>query len=62
MAFLLGSCAKRDDETSTKTEWEWMAESPSGKYTPIFNSEDEVKKYIENNNKDFGTGTIIHRK
>jgi len=39
-----------------------MAISPSGKQTLIFNSEGEVKNYIQINDKDFGTGTIIYRK
>ena len=42
--------------------WQYMAVSPSGKKSPVFNSHDECAAYTQKHSDDFGTGTVIHRR
>lgn len=63
---LVTGCDKQEDRTAfapkTSNHPEFLARAPDGKMSPVYHSEAEVKRYIEQHSKDFPSGAIIYRR
>lgn len=66
ICLVLAGCDKQEDRTAfepkTSSQPEFVAKAPAGKMSPVYHSEAEVKRYIEQHSKDFPTGTVIYRR
>ena len=61
----VSGCDRRDDaalKAKTSGQTEFVAQAPDGRMSPVYNSEADVKRYIENHSADFPEGTIICRR